>query len=97
MSSFPVFDEPRADVGFDGHGERHIRHEVAITARVDATDEWITVPVRSVFVSDGLTGWSFEVGPYSIGGPDATALVNALSHYGRLSGDFRPTGQGGAA
>lgn len=87
--SFPTFDHPRPETGYHGAGERHVQHETTVTMRVDATDEWITVPVRSVFTSDGLSGWSFEIGPYSISGPEATKLVNALAHYGKLSGDFK--------
>ncbi|UEA61362.1 hypothetical protein LK459_11425 [Gordonia otitidis] len=88
MSSFPVFDSPRSDP----HDQRHVQHESGVTMRVDATDEWITVPLRAVFTDDGLSGWSFEIGPYSVSGPDATELANAIAHYGRVSEDFRPTG-----
>lgn len=83
--SVPVFDTDRPDP----HGQRHVQHETAVTMRVDETDEWIAVPVRTVFTDDGLSGWSFEIGPYSITGSDATALANAIAHYGRMSDDFR--------
>lgn len=87
MNSFPVFDTPRDD---NEAGQRHIQFETPVTMRVDATDEWITVPLRAVFTDDGLTGWSFEIGPYSVSGTEAVALINSLAAYGRLSGDFRP-------
>lgn len=88
MNSFPVFDTPRDDN--EGTGQRHIQFETPVTMRVDATDEWITVPLRAVFTDDGLTGWSFEIGPYSVSGTEAVVLINSLAEYGRLSGDFRP-------
>lgn len=87
--TIPKFDSPRPARGFDGVGERTIQHETTVTMRVDETDEWIDVPIRSVYLTDGLSGWSFEIGPYSIAGPDATKLINALAHFGRLSGDFK--------
>ncbi|RPA65752.1 hypothetical protein EF294_03165 [Gordonia oryzae] len=86
--SAPIFDGHRSDP----HDQRHVQHETAVTMRVDESDEWIVVPIRAVFTDDGLSGWSFEIGPYSIGGSDATELANALAHYGRLSHDFRPIG-----
>ena len=89
MTSIPTFDAPRPDHGFDGVGERHVQHEATVTMRVDETDDWIDVPVRSVFISDGLSGWSFEIGPYSISGREATTLINALVHFGNLSGEFK--------
>lgn len=79
--SLPIFDTTRPDP----HDQRHVQHETAVTMRVDESDEWISVPVRAVFTAvftdDGLSG-----GPYSISGSDATELVNALAHYGRLAG-----------
>lgn len=82
---FPIFDLRRPDP----HDQRHVQHETAVTMRVDATDEWIVVPLRSVFVDDGLTGWVFELGPYSISGSDAAVLANSIAHYGRASEGFR--------
>lgn len=90
--TIPTFDSPRSSTGYGGAGERHVQHETTVTMRVDATDEWIEVPLRSVFTSDGLTGWDFEIGPYSISGPNAAKLINALAHYGRLSEDFEAAG-----
>lgn len=86
--TFPVFDSSRPDP----HDQRHVQHEADVTMRVDATDEWITVPLRAVFTDDGLSGWSFEIGPYSISGTDATQLANSIAHYGRVSEDFRSIG-----
>ena len=83
MSS-PIFDVRRPDP----HGQRHVQRETAVTMRVDATDEWIVVPLRTVFTADGASGWSFEIGPYSISGSDATVLANAIAEYGRASKDF---------
>lgn len=85
-----IFDFQRPTEGFDGAGERHVQREDVVTMRVDETDEWIAVPLRSVFVDDGLTGWSFEIGPYSISGSDAATLINALADYGIRSADFHP-------
>lgn len=88
-AGWPVFDMPRPDTGLDGAGERHVQAATEITMRVDATDEFVRVPIRAVYVDDGLTGWSLEIGPYSITGSNACDLVNALTAYGRMSGDFR--------
>lgn len=81
-----LFDMPRPDCD----DVRHVQTETEITMRVDGTDQFVRVPVRAVYVDDGLSGWSLEIGPYSIDGADACALTNALVAYGRLSGDFRP-------
>lgn len=78
-----VFDSPRSE-----RGRRHVQCQRVVSMRVDETDGWIDVPVRSVFVDDGLTGWTFEIGPYSVCGSDATKLINALAEYGELSGEF---------
>lgn len=86
------FDSARPTNGHSGIGERHVQFERVVRMRVDETDEWIDVPLRSVFTDDGISGWSFEVGPYSVEGADAVALINALAEYGRLSGDFRRAG-----
>lgn len=85
---WPVFDMPRPDTGYDGVGQRHVQAATEITMKVDATDEFVRVPVRAVFVDDGLTGWALEIGPYSIACSDACDLANALRGYGQLSGDF---------
>ena len=53
--------------------------------RVDATGQWITVPLRAVHAT---AGWAFEIGPYSLRGEDACDLAAALVHYGRMSADF---------
>jgi len=83
---WPLLDIPRDDP------DRHVQRETEITVRVDATDQFVRLPLRIVYTSDGLTGWSFEVGPYSVSGPDACRLANVIAEYGRLSGDFRPAG-----
>lgn len=80
---WPTLDMPRPD-----SGDRHVQHATSVTMRVDATDQFIEVPVRAVFTDDGLTGWSLEIGPYSVAGPDACALANALVGYGQLSGEY---------
>ncbi|MFH5209223.1 hypothetical protein ACHIPZ_13615 [Antrihabitans sp. NCIMB 15449] len=87
MSDFLVFDEARL-----GDAERHVQFERNVTMRVDATDEWISVPVRCVFTDDGLSGFTFEIGPYSVCGADARALANALANFGKVSGEFRAVG-----
>lgn len=88
MSGIPAFDEERhLEVG-----ERHVQFERSITMRVDATDDWISVPLRCVFTDDGLTGWSFEIGPYSVADADVRQLANALAHFGQLSGEYRIAG-----
>lgn len=75
---FPVLDSLRPATGFGGAGQRHVQSERTITVRVDETDEYITVPLRSVFTDDGLTGASFEVGPYSLDREDAFSLLESL-------------------
>ncbi|MGX9296080.1 hypothetical protein [Tsukamurella paurometabola] len=81
----PVFDDDRS-TDAEYAGERHIDHEQMVTMRVDATDQWINVPVRTVLDDQG---WHFEIGPYSVVGSDATKLINELAHYGRQSGEFK--------
>ena len=68
------------------------RTSTAIAVRVDATDQFMRLPLRIVYTSDGLTGWRLEIGPYDVEGRDACTLANMLVEYGRLSGDFRPAG-----
>lgn len=85
----PVFDMPRPETGLGGVGERHIQDSCTVTMTVYATDAFIDVPVRAVYVDDGLSGWALEIGPYSIQGRDACKLANMLERYGRLSQDFR--------
>lgn len=88
--SHPVFDFDRGeDVG---GCTRRVLDEVTITARVDETDTWIALPLRSVHVDSA--GPSFEIGPYSVADADAIALFKALDRYGKLTGEFhhRPPG-----
>lgn len=80
------FDYDRPDQDPEGCA-RHVLDETKATFRVDQTDQWVTMPLRTV-ITDGL-GFAFEIGPYSIEGADARHLINALATYGRLSGDFR--------
>ncbi|UQE74237.1 hypothetical protein MYK68_16115 [Gordonia sp. PP30] len=87
---FRTFDAQRGD------DQRHVQHEMNLTVRVDETDEFITVPVRTVFTDDGLIGWTFEFGPYSLSDADVRNLANAVAHFGRVSGEFHPI-EGGAA
>lgn len=81
-----IFDFHRPDEDPEGCN-RIVLDATSATFRVDQTDEWIDVPLRTVLV-DGL-GFRFEIGPYSIEGEDARRLINALDEYGRRSGDFR--------
>lgn len=90
--NIPVLDWQRPDHGYDGVGERHVQFETPVDARVDETDSYVTFPIRAVFLDDGISGWSFEIGPYSMQGSDVTKLINALAEYGRLSGDFHRAG-----
>lgn len=86
--NFPVLDFARPGDEY----ERIVQRDDMVTFRVDETDEWVNLPVRIVYVDDGLSGFVLEIGPYSVSGDDATKLINALSHYGHLSGDFKPVG-----
>lgn len=86
-------DYTRPDYTEDGC-ERHVMDGDNLTFRLDETDEWVNMPVRSVYDS---TGWTFEIGPYSISGTDARKLINTLARYGEMSGDFRPRNAGDAA
>ena len=95
--NFPTFDAPRLSPGIDGDAERHVQLDTEITMRVDETDEWINVPLRAVYTDDGLTGWTFEIGPFSVFGADAMQLVNMLAQYGDISGDFRRAPNGGVS
>ncbi|WP_411815605.1 hypothetical protein [Gordonia sp. SND2] len=90
--TFPTFDTDHPDRGVDGDATRHVQHEIAIPMRIDETDSFVRVPLRSVYVDDGLTGWKFEIGPYSVEGAAARTLANSLAHFGALSGHFRPAG-----
>lgn len=66
---------------------RHVLDHTVVTARVDETDAWLNLPVRTVVID--AFGPAFEIGPYSVAGEDALALINALSRYGQLTGEFR--------
>lgn len=85
------YDRPDYD---ETSGERHILNFDRITFRIDETDEWCDMPCRTVFDD---RGHHFEIGPYSIAGTDALRLVNALSYYGRASGDYRHVTEPGNA
>lgn len=88
----PGPDWPTLDIPRDDDPDRHVQASTAITVRVDATDQFMRLPLRIVYTSDGLTGWRLELGPYDLEGRDACRLANMLVEYGRLSGDFRPAG-----
>lgn len=87
VHKFPVLDFDRPGT----EDERIVQSDEMVTFRVDETDEWVNMPVRVLYVDDGISGFVFEVGPYSVDGADALTLANALIRYGRQSGQFRPT------
>jgi hypothetical protein len=86
--NFPVLDYERPGDEY----ERIVQRADLVTFRVDETDEWVNLPVRIVYVDDGLSGFVLEIGPYSVCGEDARLVANALAKFGQLSGDFRPVG-----
>lgn len=56
-------------------------------------EEWQTIPITAVFVSDGLTGNCIEFGPWTLEPDEArllalslTTLANALDQKGDING-----------
>lgn len=86
MPTYPRFDHDRGDEE-DGMA-RHVLDADQITVAADITGDWLTVPIRTVFVD--VMGPRFEFGPFSVSGSDATKLVNALARYGEMTGEFKP-------
>ena len=82
-AGWPVFDHPRDDESI-----WHVQREIEIIVRVDSIDQFVRMPIRIVFVDDGLSGYRLEFGPYSVEGPDACALANMIVQYGEISETF---------
>jgi hypothetical protein len=90
MSRFPILDYDRNLCEFASNG-REVLHESAIEPSVAETDEWVTLPIRSIV--DNNNGAGFEIGPYSLTNSDVVALHNALvDHMNNFPSDFRHIG-----